>query len=163
MQRIICAESRTVELLAIVRYEHDTRVLEYHAQPLKLDLRLTDGGAKKTFRLLTTPQHPTSSFCARTVSPSTSGERQNACRGFRESTPVTPRMEVKRLFAPKSSSVLRTRYWRCVKQPPSLLGGTQHRHDVGARTRRTREGCSVRVQQRNQARLQHIPSTVRVE
>lgn len=55
MQRVIAAESRTVELPAIVRYEYDARVLEYYDQPLKLDLRLTDGGTKKPFRLQITP------------------------------------------------------------------------------------------------------------
>jgi putative transposase len=55
MQRVIVGESRTVELPAIVRYEHDAHVFEYYAQPVKLDLCLTDGGLKKPFRLNTTP------------------------------------------------------------------------------------------------------------
>ena len=55
MQRVVVGESRTVELPAIVRYEHDAHVLEYYAQPVKLDLRLTDGGLNKPFRLNTTP------------------------------------------------------------------------------------------------------------
>jgi putative transposase len=55
MQRVIVGESRTVELPAIVRYEHDVHVLEYYAQPVRLNLRLTDGGLKKPFRLNTTP------------------------------------------------------------------------------------------------------------
>jgi len=55
MQRVIVGESRTVELPAIVRYEHDAHVLEYYAQPVKLNLCLTDGGVKKAFRLNTTP------------------------------------------------------------------------------------------------------------
>lgn len=54
-QRVIVGESRTVELPAIVRYEHDAHVLEYYAQPVKLDLRLTDSGTKKPFRLSATP------------------------------------------------------------------------------------------------------------
>ena len=55
MQGVIVGESRTVELPAIVRYERDAHVLEYYAQPLQLDLRLTDGGTKKPFRLAPTP------------------------------------------------------------------------------------------------------------
>ena len=54
MQTVISAESRTVELPAMVRYEHDPKVLEFHAQPVKLFLDLPD----KNGRILQTPQTP---------------------------------------------------------------------------------------------------------
>lgn len=44
-------ESRTLEYPAIVLYEHDPKVAAYFAQPFQLDLKLTDGGTKKPFRL----------------------------------------------------------------------------------------------------------------
>ena len=55
MARTIQTESRTVEFPAVIQYEHDTTVLEYFEQPCKIDLILTDGGAKKAFRLQHTP------------------------------------------------------------------------------------------------------------
>lgn len=44
-------ESRTLEYPAIVLYEHDPKVLAYFAQPFHLDLKLTDGGTRRPFRL----------------------------------------------------------------------------------------------------------------
>jgi putative transposase len=54
MQQVISAESRTVELPAILRYEHDPKVLEFHAQPVKLFVDLPD----KNGRILQTAQFP---------------------------------------------------------------------------------------------------------
>lgn len=39
MARMIDTESRTVEYPAVVMYEHDPKILEYYAQPLRLDLK----------------------------------------------------------------------------------------------------------------------------
>jgi len=48
-------ESRTVEFPALINYEFDSGVLEYYAQPAKLDIIATDGGLKKPYRLQHTP------------------------------------------------------------------------------------------------------------
>jgi putative transposase len=48
-------ESRTVEFPALINYEFDSQVLEYYAQPAKLDIIATDGGLKKPYRLQHTP------------------------------------------------------------------------------------------------------------
>jgi len=48
-------ESRTVEFPALINYEFDSQVLEYYAQPAKLDIIATDGGFKKPYRLQHTP------------------------------------------------------------------------------------------------------------
>lgn len=55
MQRVVTAESRTVEFPAVIQYEHDSSVLEYYAQPVMLDLRITASGATKPSRLQHTP------------------------------------------------------------------------------------------------------------
>jgi len=55
MGRSLAAESRTVEFPAMVSYEFDPAILEYYAQPCKLDIIATDGGTKKPFRLQHTP------------------------------------------------------------------------------------------------------------
>jgi putative transposase len=55
MQRVIATESRTVEFPAVVQYEYDSSVLEYYAQPVRLDLRITDNGVKKPSRFQHTP------------------------------------------------------------------------------------------------------------
>lgn len=55
MKRAVTAESRTVEFPALVQYEHDPFVLEYYAQPVMLDLRITARGATKPSRLQHTP------------------------------------------------------------------------------------------------------------
>lgn len=55
MQRTLAAESRTVEFPAFVSYEFDKDVIEYHPQPVKLDIIATDNGTKKPFRLQHTP------------------------------------------------------------------------------------------------------------
>ncbi len=51
----IDTESRTVEYPAVVMYEHDDKVLEYYAQPVKLDLKWQAPSAKKPFRVQHTP------------------------------------------------------------------------------------------------------------
>jgi len=38
MARMIATESRTVEYPAVIHYEHDPEVMEYYAQPMKLDV-----------------------------------------------------------------------------------------------------------------------------
>ena len=45
MQKVVVAESRTVEFPAFMRYEHDPDVLEYYPQPVSLDLRTEIGPA----------------------------------------------------------------------------------------------------------------------
>jgi putative transposase len=55
MGRTLAAESRTVEFPAMVSYEFDNKILEYYAQPVKLDIVGTDNGTKKPFRLQHTP------------------------------------------------------------------------------------------------------------
>ncbi len=55
MSRFIDTESRTVEYPAVVMYEHDDKVLEYYAQPVKLDLKWQAPSAKKPFRTPHTP------------------------------------------------------------------------------------------------------------
>ena len=55
MQRVVTTESRTVEFPAVIQYEHDPSVLEYYAQPVMLDLRITASGAAKPSRLQHTP------------------------------------------------------------------------------------------------------------
>jgi putative transposase len=50
MRRAVTTESRTVEFPAVIQYERDASVLEYYAQPVHLDLRVTDGGTKKPSR-----------------------------------------------------------------------------------------------------------------
>ena len=37
MGRLVGCESRTVEYPAVIQYEHDPEVLEYYAQPVKVD------------------------------------------------------------------------------------------------------------------------------
>lgn len=55
MGRSLSAESRTVEYPAMVRYEHDPKVLEYFAQPVKLDLWLTKEHSEQKYRVPHTP------------------------------------------------------------------------------------------------------------
>lgn len=55
MGKTLATESRTVEFPALITYEFDSAVLEYHPQPVKLDIIVTDGGARKPYRLQHTP------------------------------------------------------------------------------------------------------------
>lgn len=55
MEVTIAVESRTVEFPALINYEFDSQILEYYAQPTKLDIIATDGGLKKPYRLQHTP------------------------------------------------------------------------------------------------------------
>jgi len=55
MARMVDAESRTVEYPAITTYEHDPRVLEFHAQPMRLDLFVQEEGKLKPSRIQHTP------------------------------------------------------------------------------------------------------------
>ncbi len=55
MARMVDTESRTVEYPAVVMYEHDPTVLEYHAQPVRLDLFIQEDGKLKPSRLQHTP------------------------------------------------------------------------------------------------------------
>jgi putative transposase len=55
MARSIDTESRTVEFPAVIQYEHDTSVLEYYAQPVTLDVYVTDDATLKTSRLQHVP------------------------------------------------------------------------------------------------------------
>jgi putative transposase len=54
MQRAVTTESRTVEFPALIQYEYDSNVLEYYAQPVRLDLRVTNTRGKRN-RLQHTP------------------------------------------------------------------------------------------------------------
>lgn len=54
MQRAVTTESRTVEFPALIQYEYDSSVLEYYAQPVRLDLRLIGAQGKRS-RLQHTP------------------------------------------------------------------------------------------------------------
>lgn len=55
MNRTIATESRTVEYPAVVQHEHDKSVLEYYAQPVSLDITVTDSNGRRTSRHLYTP------------------------------------------------------------------------------------------------------------
>lgn len=55
MARMIDTESRTVEYPAVVMYEHDSSVLEYYAQPMKLDLLWQAAPDRKPSRIQHTP------------------------------------------------------------------------------------------------------------
>jgi putative transposase len=55
MARLIDTESRTVEYPAVVTYEHDPAVLEYYAQPMKLDLLWQEAPDRKPSRIQHTP------------------------------------------------------------------------------------------------------------
>ncbi len=55
MGRMVDAESRTVEYPAIVMYEHDPKVLEYYAQPMRLDLFVQEVGKSRPSRIQHTP------------------------------------------------------------------------------------------------------------
>lgn len=55
MQKVVVAESRTVEFPAFMRYEHDPDVLEYYPQPVSLDLRTEHPLTKKVSRIQHTP------------------------------------------------------------------------------------------------------------
>lgn len=55
MARMVDAESRTVEYPAIVTYEHDPGVLEFYAQPMRLDLFVQEEGKPRPSRIQHTP------------------------------------------------------------------------------------------------------------
>ncbi len=55
MERSVDTESRTVEFPAVIMYEHDDKVLEYYAQPVKLDVKWQAPSAKRPFRIQHTP------------------------------------------------------------------------------------------------------------
>ncbi len=55
MERLVDTESRTVEYPAVVMYEHDAKVLEYYAQPVKLDLNRRVQGTSGSSRVQHTP------------------------------------------------------------------------------------------------------------
>ncbi len=55
MERLVDTESRTVEYPAVIMYEHDDKVLEYYAQPVKLDVKWQAPSAKRPFRIQHTP------------------------------------------------------------------------------------------------------------
>jgi putative transposase len=55
MDRAIATESRRIEFPAVVQYEHDLAILEYYAQPCRIDIVLTDGGRIKPSRIQHTP------------------------------------------------------------------------------------------------------------
>lgn len=55
MERMVDTESRTVEYPAVIMYEHDAKVLEYYAQPTKLDLKWQAPNTTKPSRIQHTP------------------------------------------------------------------------------------------------------------
>jgi putative transposase len=55
MARLVDTESRTVEYPAVIMYEHNSKVLEYYAQPTKLDLKWHESGKRRPSRLQHTP------------------------------------------------------------------------------------------------------------
>lgn len=55
MSRMILTESRTVEYPAVVHYEHDPEILEYYAQPMKLEVWWGGPDGKATSRNLHYP------------------------------------------------------------------------------------------------------------
>lgn len=55
MDRMVDTESRTVEYPAVVMYEHDSKILEYYAQPMVLDLKWKGPSDKKPSRVPHTP------------------------------------------------------------------------------------------------------------
>jgi putative transposase len=55
MGRLVDTESRTVEYPAVVMYEHDDKVLEYYAQPVRLDLKWKGPSDQRPSRLQHTP------------------------------------------------------------------------------------------------------------
>lgn len=55
MARMIDTESRTVEYPAVIQYEHDSKILEYYAQPMKLDIVWQGPGETKPSRFPHTP------------------------------------------------------------------------------------------------------------
>lgn len=55
MARLVDTESRTVEYPAVIMYEHNSKILEYYAQPMKLDLKWQESGMPRPSRLQHTP------------------------------------------------------------------------------------------------------------
>ena len=53
--RRIEAESLHSELPAVVRYEHDSNVIEYYPQPTRIDLKISDEATGSSFRLVHIP------------------------------------------------------------------------------------------------------------
>jgi putative transposase len=51
MARLVDTESRTVEYPAVIMYEHNAKILEYYAQPTKLDLKWKEPGQQRPSRL----------------------------------------------------------------------------------------------------------------
>lgn len=55
MARLVDCESRTVEYPAVIHYEHNQEVIEYYAQPMKVDLTPLDAHGKCSTRIQHTP------------------------------------------------------------------------------------------------------------
>ncbi|HJW32510.1 MAG TPA: DDE-type integrase/transposase/recombinase [Holophagaceae bacterium] len=55
MGRMVDTESRTVEYPAVIMYEHDPKIIEYYAQPMKLDLKWKGPNDQKPSRIPHTP------------------------------------------------------------------------------------------------------------
>lgn len=57
MNRAIATESRTIEFPAVAQYERNPMILEYYAQPCRIDIILTDGGRIKPSRIQHVPDY----------------------------------------------------------------------------------------------------------